>query len=124
MRNDSAFGVLRFQPSRGLPALVLLRQTRLFVVRTAVLLTREGEQVCETGVTESLKAHWESAWSEMTTDARKGAFKSRGKVGLGPCQRSGLKTLQNTQVTCEESRVRPPRRWPCWEALSVTTTGG
>lgn len=79
MRNNSAFGVLRFQPSRGLPALVLLRKTRLFVVRTAVLLTREGGQVCETGVT-----HWGSAWSEMTAEARKGAFKSRGKVGLGP----------------------------------------
>lgn len=51
MRNDSVFGVLRFHPSRGLPALGLLRQTRLFVVRTVVLLTREGEQVCETGVT-------------------------------------------------------------------------
>lgn len=45
MRNDSAFGVLRFQPSRGLPALVLLRQIHLFVVRTAVLLT-ERENRC------------------------------------------------------------------------------
>lgn len=54
------------------------------VFRTAVLLTSEGEQVCETGVIESLKAHWELARSEMTANVRKVAFKSRGKVGLWP----------------------------------------
>lgn len=54
------------------------------MVRTAVLLTSEGEQVCKTGVIESLKAHWESARSEMTANVRKVVFKSRGKVDLWP----------------------------------------